>query len=152
MNELINQRTEIEASKAVELSRIKEALAIYQETVLSIRNPDNLTDIELERFVEAGDRLIIEHDWPLARILDLYYGMRPDATKPELSTEDVAGIMVATDEDNKFNYWQREAYEDYEPTGIDSYTMPFGQRGVVDIDKLLPDSHKREPLPFVEKY
>lgn len=147
MAELLNQGVSIERSKTAELSKIKGAIADFQETVLSIGNPDNLTLIEQEKLAIAGDELITKHGWPLARVFDLYYGMRPDATKLELPTESVAGMMVAADENNKFHYWDREANEDCEPTGLDPFSMLFGQRGFVDMDKLLPHSRKRSPLP-----
>lgn len=145
MTEIINQQIGIEQSKAAEFAEIKKALVAFHDAVLSIKNPDQLTADEFDRLGDVGDKLI-EQGWPLDRVLDLYYGMRPDATKPELPTRAIAGIIVAKDEEYKFNYWEREADEDASE-GEDFFQMPFGQRGFVDIDKLLPKSGKREPLP-----
>jgi hypothetical protein len=150
MAEIIKQGVSIERSKAAELAKIKEALIVFQETALTIQDPDNLTSVEQERLAVAGDRLIIDHEWPLARVLDLYYGMRPDATKPiDCSTDAIAGIMVAADEGNKFNYWQKEDAEYGGEAPTDPYVMLFGQRRYVDAGKLLPDSYKRSPLPYI---
>lgn len=140
-----NQQGGVEKSKTSEFAEIKKALVAFQDAVLSIQNPDQLTADEFERLGGVGDKLI-ENGWPLERVLDLYYGMRPDATKPELSTKAAAGLMIARDEEYKFNYWEREDDEDASEDK-DFFQMPFGRRGFVDIDKLLPESGKRKPLP-----